>query len=357
MKSLIEIPKKMKALVLHGVGDLRYEEIDVPELKEGTVLLKIKACGICSSDIPRIFVNGTYHFPTVPGHEFSGQIVAVGDGVDEGLLGKRSCVFPMLPCRSCKACEMEEWAQCSNYDYFGSRRDGAFAEYLVAPTWNLVPFSDGLSYEEAALCEPAAVSLHAVNIGELKEGMNAAVIGTGTIGFLIGLFAKKKVGSGRVIICGRSGNKLDYAEKLGFDIINIKEEDITEGIRRITGANGVDVMFEAVGLNSAIETAVKGTAALGRTVLVGNPEEDLKLEKNVYWSILRKQLTIAGSWNSNYNSRINDWAEAIKIFESGELDIRGLITHTFGMEDKDKAFAVMRDPGEFTLKVMFTERD
>ena len=76
MKSLIDIPEKMKALVLHGVGDLRYEEIDVPELKEGTVLLKIKACGICSSDIPRIFVNGTYHFPTVPGHEFSGQIVA-----------------------------------------------------------------------------------------------------------------------------------------------------------------------------------------------------------------------------------------------------------------------------------------
>ena len=94
MKSLIDIPEKMKALVLHGVGDLRYEEIDVPELKEGTVLLKIKACGICSSDIPRIFVNGTYHFPTVPGHEFSGQIVAVGDGADEALLGRRSCVFP-----------------------------------------------------------------------------------------------------------------------------------------------------------------------------------------------------------------------------------------------------------------------
>ena len=123
MKSLIDIPEKMKALVLHGVGDLRYEEIDVPELKEGTVLLKIKACGICSSDIPRIFVNGTYHFPTVPGHEFSGQIVAVGDGADEALLGRRSCVFPMLPCRTCKACGMEEWAQCSGYSYFGSRQN------------------------------------------------------------------------------------------------------------------------------------------------------------------------------------------------------------------------------------------
>ena len=95
MKSLINIPEKMKALVLYGVGDLRVTEVDVPKLEKGTVLLKIKACGICSSDMPRCFVTGTYHFPTIPGHEFSGQIVAVGDDVDESLLGKRSCVFPM----------------------------------------------------------------------------------------------------------------------------------------------------------------------------------------------------------------------------------------------------------------------
>lgn len=111
MKSLINIPEKMKALVLYGVGDLRVTEVDVPKLEKGTVLLKIKACGICSSDMPRCFVTGTYHFPTIPGHEFSGQIVAVGDDVDESLLGKRSCVFPMLPCKHCKACKMEEYAQ------------------------------------------------------------------------------------------------------------------------------------------------------------------------------------------------------------------------------------------------------
>lgn len=354
MKSMIEIPEKMNALVLHGVGDLRYEQVDVPELKEGTVLLKIKACGICSSDMPRIFVNGTYHFPTIPGHEFSGQIVAVGDGVDEGLLGRRSCVFPMLPCRSCKACGMEEWAQCSGYSYFGSRCDGAFAEYLVAPTWNLVPFADSLSYEEAALCEPAAVSLHAVNIGQLKDGMNVMIIGTGTIGFLIGSFAKKKVGDGKVIVCGRSENKLDYAKKLGFETVNTKEESVSDGIKRITGSDGVDVAFEAVGSNAAIENAVRSAAALGRVVLVGNPESDLHLEKNVYWSVLRKQLTIAGSWNSNYNSRINDWADALKIFESGELNLKGLITHTFPMSEKEKAFKTVKDPNEFTLKVMFT---
>ncbi|MCD8095432.1 MAG: galactitol-1-phosphate 5-dehydrogenase [Ruminococcus sp.] len=353
MKGLVKIPEKMNALVLHGVGDLRYEQVEVPKLEEGTVLLKIKACGICSSDIPRIFVNGTYHFPTIPGHEFSGEIVAVGDGVDESLLGKRSCVFPMLPCRSCRACKIEEWAQCSGYSYFGSRCDGAFAEYLVVPTWNLVPFSDTLSFEEAALCEPAAVSLHAVNIADLKEGDNVAVIGTGTIAFLIGTFAKSKIGGGKVVVVGRSENKLEYARGLGFETVNTSETEAADGLKAL-GIDGADKVFEAVGQNEAISNAIKAAAALGTVVLVGNPENDLKLEKNVYWSILRKQLKVCGSWNSNYNSKINDWKNAIEIFESGRLNLKGLITHTFKMEDMEKAFEAIRDPKCFTLKVMFT---
>ena len=89
-------------------------------------------------------------------------------------------------------------------------------------------------------------------------------------------------------------------------------------------------------------------------MLIGNPTEDLHIEKNAYWSILRKQLTVCGSWNSNYNSRVNDWAQALEIFESGKLNLKGLITHTFDMADKDKAFDTVRDPKQFTLKVMFT---
>lgn len=357
MRSLIEIPEKMDSLVLHGVGDLRYEQTNTPIPKDGEVLLEIKACGICSSDIPRIFVNGTYHFPTIPGHEFSGRIVAVGGGVDESLLGKRSCVFPMLPCRKCKACLSEEWAQCSGYSYFGSRCDGGFAQYLAVPVWNLVPFSDDLPYEVAALCEPSAVSLHAVNIGGVKQNDNIAVIGTGTIGFLIASFAAKRSQGGRVMICGRSQGKLDYAEKLGFETINISEEDIASGIKRITGSDGADVVFEAVGSNTAIADSIKAAAALGKVVLVGNPESDLALEKNVYWSVLRKQLTIAGSWNSSYNSRINDWKQAIDMLENGGPELRGLITHTFSMDKAQQAFDTIKDRSQFTLKVMFTNSD
>ena len=354
MKSLITIPENMKALVLHAVGDLQVEEVSVPKLEDGTVLVKIKACGICSSDMPRCFVNGTYHFPTIPGHEFSGQIVAVGDGVDESLLGRKTCVFPMLPCMKCKACKMEEYAQCSGYSYFGSRQDGAWADYLVVPTWNLVPFDDKLDYKTAALCEPAAVSLHAVNIGEIKEGQNVVVIGTGTIGFLVASFAKEKTKTGKVIVAGRSKNKLEYAKKLGFDVVDTGVDDLPKQVKNIIGIDGADVTFEAVGSNEAIASAIESTGALGNIVLVGNPSTDLILPKNIYWSILRKQLNVKGSWNSNYNSRINDWAHALEIFESGKLNVTDLITHTFTIEDHEKAFAAIRNTREFTLKVMFT---
>lgn len=355
MKSLLEsYPKNMRSLNLHGVGDLRYEQHSVPELEEGCVLLKIKACGICSSDIPRIFENGTYHFPTIPGHEFSGQIVAVGDGVDESLLGRRSCVFPMLPCRKCRACQKQEWAQCSGYSYFGSRQDGAFAEYLVVPQWNLVPFSDELDYRTAALCEPAAVSIHAANLGEISEGMSVAVVGTGTIALLIGAFAKKRAGqSGKVIIIGRNPEKLKYAEKLGFTTVNTGEQSAEDGVKALTDGAGADVVIEAVGSNEAIENAVKCAGALGKVVLVGNPYDDLKMEKNVYWSILRKQLTVKGSWNSNYNDRINDWKEALGEFEKSPRDFAGLVTHTFKLEEHEKAFNTVKDSSVFSIKVMF----
>lgn len=355
MKALIQIPETMNALVLHGVGELTLDSVPAPKLEPETVLVKIMACGICSSDIPRIFVNGTYHFPTIPGHEFSGKIVAVGDGVDESLLGRKTCVFPLLPCKKCKACELEEYAQCSSYSYFGSRCDGGFAEYLKVPVWNLVPFDDSLPYEAAALCEPSAVSLHAVKLADIKKGQKTAVIGTGTIGFLIAAFARDK--GADVVVCGRSENKIAYAKKLGFDTLNINSENLSEEIQAKTGQDGFDIVIEAVGSNASIEKAISLTTALGCVVLVGNPSDDLKLPKNVYWSILRKQLTIKGSWNSSYNSRVNDWAEALELLKNSDFDFTSFVTHKFTMPEYEKAFAVFKDKKEFMLKVMFVQED
>ena len=128
----------MKAYQLYAVNDLRYGDIEEPILEDGWVLVQVKAVGICSSDIPRIFENGTYHFPTIPGHEFSGVVKKVFSKDDEEWIGKSVGVFPLIPCKICEQCKKQNYEMCENYDYIGSRRDGAFADYVAVPVWNLL---------------------------------------------------------------------------------------------------------------------------------------------------------------------------------------------------------------------------
>ena len=128
----------MKALRLHGINDLRVEDIPAPKPAADEVLLKVLAAGICGSDLPRVFSKGAYHYPIILGHEFAGEITEAGEGVDPSLVGKMAAVFPLLPCFTCKACKEGHYASCANYDYYGSRRDGAFAEYIAVKVWNLV---------------------------------------------------------------------------------------------------------------------------------------------------------------------------------------------------------------------------
>lgn len=358
MKKIIdEYPKTMRALVLHGVGDLRMDEIPVPELTDGCVLLRVQACGICSSDRERVFVTGTYHFPTIPGHEFAGKIVAAADDVDETLLGRRASVFPMLPCQECDACKMEQYAQCSSYNYFGSRCDGGFAEYLVVPVWNLVLYDDSVPYAVAALSEPAAVSMHAVNIPNIKKGEKVAVVGTGTIGYLVAAFAKQL--TDRVVICGRSANKLEYAKNLGFQTLDLTDAAYLERAKELTDGTGFDVVFEAVGANVTIGQSVDLAGNFGRVVLLGNPKGDLSMEKNVYWSILRKQKQLMGSWNSSYGRKVNDWKAVAEWMKKGNFDFGQLITHRFAMDDYEQAFELIRaeKSSEFMLKVMILTGD
>ena len=135
----------MRAYELHGVNDLRREDIEKPEIPSGWVLVQVKASGICSSDIPRIFTNGTYHFPTIPGHEFSGVVAAYGEGVPEERVGKRVGIFPLIPCRTCPQCRQKKYEMCEHYDYLGSRRDGGFAEYVAVPDWNLMELPENVT--------------------------------------------------------------------------------------------------------------------------------------------------------------------------------------------------------------------
>lgn len=180
----------MKAANLHAPGDIRCEEVPVPEPGPGEVLIKVKACGVCGSDIPRVMQTGTYRFPTIPGHEFSGEVVGGGPGTETITPGQRVTVVPLIPCRKCSYCANGKYHLCADYDYLGSRRDGAFAEFVKVPAGNLMPLPDGVDFELGALTDPAAIALHAVRKLGLNPGDRVAVFGTGPIGAMALQWAK-----------------------------------------------------------------------------------------------------------------------------------------------------------------------
>lgn len=350
MISLKKIPTTTKALSLHAVGDLKLENIDIEKLDQNSVLLKIKYCGICSSDIERIYKTGTYHFPTVPGHEFSGEVVGVYDEKDKELLGKKAAVFPLIPCKNCSACEIEEYAQCSNYNYFGSRCNGAYSQYLVVPKWNLV-FFDNMDYDIAALCEPAAVALHSIRRIKIDKNDKILIMGSGTIGLLIASFLKTMVNKDNIYVGARRQASIEFIKKLGLNYIDTN--NLSNEIDNKTNKEGFNCVFEAIGSNESISNSILSSSNFAKIVLVGNPKEDINIDKNVYWKILRKQITVTGTWNSNYATKINDWKDTLKFMKENSEIFKKLITNIYSLEEYREAFDLLKDKNKYKIKVMF----
>ncbi len=342
----------MKACVLHAVGDLRFEDAPAPKPAPGEVLLRVEACGVCGSDIPRVFEKGTYRFPLIPGHEFAGEVVEVGAEADPALVGKRFAVFPLLPCRQCVMCEAGRYAQCSDYDYLGSRSDGAFAEHVTAPVWNLVPVPEGLSAEAAAMAEPAAVAIHAVERAGVAAGDALLVFGAGPIGLLIAMWAKS-AGAQRTLLVDVDPGKVEFAQRLGFpDAFDAGTGDLDEWVKNETGS-GADVVIEASGSSPAYEQAVRCARPFGKVVLLGNPAGEMRLTQDGYWAILRKELTVLGSWNSTYGDlHGNEWRLALESMGNGTINVAPLITHRVPLEGLCDALDMMRQRSAFSCKVM-----
>ncbi|MBI3117695.1 MAG: galactitol-1-phosphate 5-dehydrogenase [Candidatus Hydrogenedentes bacterium] len=341
----------MKAQVLHAIGDLRLEEVPTPMPREGEVLLRVGACGVCGSDIPRIFSKGTYRFPTIPGHEFAGTVVAAGKGVSGLLVGSRAAVFPLIPCRQCGPCSIGAFAQCENYDYLGSRSDGAFAEHVRVPAWNLLPLPPDLSLEEAACVEPAAVAAHALRRAQVDLGDSVLIFGAGPIGLLVALWAQLW-GAAKVLVVDVDVERLRFARKIGFLHLFDARGDVGDWVRKKT-ERGADIVVEASGSAPALENCMRCVRTFGKVVLLGNPAGGMALSQDSYWAILRKELTVVGSWNSVYNDTPrNEWKLAIDAMASGKLDVKRLITHRTTLDGLWDHLLMMRDRSPFSNKVM-----
>lgn len=334
----------MKAYVLHAVNELNYEDVDRPECKPGWCIVKVKAAGICSSDIPRVFSKGTYHFPTIPGHEFSGIVDSVSDKENEYLIGKKVGVFPLIPCKKCPQCLEGNYEMCANYDYIGSRRDGAFAEYVTVPVWSLVVLAEDTSFTDAAMMEPLAVSLHAIKRLNVKKTDSVAIIGTGMIAFAAAQWAVK-MGAAKVTVLGRNESKRKIAEVLSGVSYTILQNCSEE----------FDAVLEAVGSQVAIDKSINLTKAGGRIVFMGNPEGDITLKQDTYWRILRKQLLVTGTWNSSYEAgEPCDWTEVKDAIAEHGIFVSNLISHVFPQEKLPEGLKVMCEHKEPYCKVMTT---
>ena len=297
----------MKAWILHGINDLRLEDIPKPIPKPGEVLVEIKAAGICSSDLSRVFSTGAYHYPIILGHEFS--------GVTED--GRRVGVFPLLPCFNCESCQKGEYETCSNYSYIGSRQNGAFAEYVSVPEWNLIELPENISFEQAAMLEPVAVALHAVKRLDLTNVSTVAVVGNGTMGRIIAKWLEIFEVS-NVVLLGKTDNPII-----------------------------ADAYFEVVGSVDALRRCIENVKPNGQIILVGNPEEDFILDRKTYWQILRRQIIVQGVWNSRYPE---DWCEGL--FKMEKLNLDDLISRKYHFEELSNSFKMIHSKKDKYYKVM-----
>ena len=180
----------MKAAVLYGNEDIRCAEISEPGVRPGHIKVKVRAAGICGSDIPRVLKNGAHFYPVVLGHEFSGEVVETGEGVTRVKTGDRVTGAPLLPCMRCEDCMRGDYALCRHYSFIGSSKQGAFAQYLVMPEQNAVRFDAAVPYEMAAFFEPATVALHGLLCNGYRGGGSVAVLGGGTVGLFAMQWAK-----------------------------------------------------------------------------------------------------------------------------------------------------------------------
>ena len=343
----------MKALVLKEIGRLEYCDVPMPCSKPNEVILKVMAAGICGSDISRIFKKGTYHMPMIPGHEFAGEIVEVGNAIDKDLLGRRASVFPLRPCMKCAACMSGEYAVCENYSYYGSRCDGGFAEYVAIDAQNLVLLQDNVTFLEGAMSEPATVALHALRRGLISVGDTVGIAGAGPIGLMLASWANI-CGAATVVLWDIDKTKVAFGRSLGFNVIDPSDSDVIDSVSCLTSGRMLDLTVEGAGVSQTLAQCLSVTKAEGRVVAMGNPACDMRLSQNDYWNILRKQLTVMGTWNSDHAVFHRDeWRLTSQAISSGRLDVKRFITHKFELSAGMAPFYMMRDKSEFYNKVMY----
>lgn len=347
----------MKVAALHGKRDIRYEEVDKPVLKPGEVLIAVKACGICGSDIPRYISDAAHFYPIVLGHEFSGVIEKKGEAVPDNIqIGTRASVAPLLPCHECESCQKGNHSLCKNYQFIGSRVNGALADYVAVPYKNIVTFSDNVSFEEGAFFEPATIALHGLKCANYCAGKTVAVLGIGTIGVFTIQWAKI-LGARKLVVFDIDDKRLELAKKLGADEgYNTLNENFLD--KALTSTNGFDYVFETAGNQITMNYSFKLAGNKSSVCFIGTSSKDLQFPWRDFELMNRKEFKLTGSW-MGYSAPFpgDEWELTSEYFNNGQLIIdESFIDTVYEMKDVKIAFERFSNPREVSGKILLVNK-
>ena len=319
----------MKSVVIHAEGDVRVEERPLPALSaKNDVLVKVATSGLCGSDIPRIFAKGAHYYPITLGHEFSGYVESCGEAVTDLKPGDAVACVPLLPCFSCPCCQRGFFSLCKNYQFVGSRSEGGNAEFVVVKRENLYRLPAEMPIADGAFIEPITVGLHAFELAQGCEGKNVVIVGAGTIG-LLAMQCARELGAKSITAVDINPEKLELARTLGAtQTLSSQEMSAADIQSALSESQFSQLILETAGTPQTVALAIEIAGPRAQIALVGTLHKDLMLASSVFGQILRKELTLLGSW-MNYSAPWpgKEWETATKLLTEKKLALEPLIAH------------------------------
>jgi len=352
-KETCEIPSTMQAAVYRGVNDVRMEEVPVPEIGSGEILVRVHTCGICGTDLKKI-ATGSHSAPRIFGHETAGVVAKVGEGVRKFGVGERVVVFHHIPCGECYYCRHKTFAQCAIYKKVGCTAGfepsgGGFAEYVRVMDWivekGTVRISEGTSFEQASFAEPVNTCIKGIETLRLEAGETVLVMGQGPIGLILATLAKRA--GARVITSDLYPARLTMAHSFGLNLtIDASKSDAVQAVRRMTEGRGADAVILAVGGTGLIRPAMDAARPGGRVLLFAQTVRDEVTIDPAAVCVDEKALL------GSYSASVELQEESVRFVMNREMDLERLISHRFPLASGVEALQLAAHPRPDSMKIV-----
>jgi L-iditol 2-dehydrogenase len=352
-KESCEIPSTMQAVVYHGINDVRMEEVPVPEIGPGEILVRVHTCGICGTDLKKI-ATGSHSAPRIFGHETAGVVAKVGEGVRKFSVGDRVVVFHHIPCGECYYCRHKTFAQCVAYKKVGCTAGfepsgGGFAEYVRVMDWivekGTVRIPEGTSFEQASFAEPVNTCIKGIETLRLEAGETVLVMGQGPIGLILATLAQRA--SAHVITSDLYPERLTMAHSLGLNLtIDASKSDAVQTVRGMTEGRGADAVILAVGGTGLIRPAMDAARPGGRVLLFAQTVRDEVTIDPAAVCVDEKALL------GSYSASVELQEESVRFVMNREMDLERLISHRFSLASGVEALQLAAHPRPDSMKIV-----